>query len=58
MTDDEEAAQAVRTAVAALNEAMAAAARRSIAVELRVTGHQTADGVERIVAEARLFKRL
>lgn len=56
--NDDEVAQAVRAAVAALNEAMTAAARQGIAVELRTTAHQTTNGVPQVVAEARLFKRL
>ena len=55
---DEDLAQQVRDAVTALNEALSKAARHSLAVTLRTTAHQTAHGVEQIVAEATIFKRL
>ncbi|WP_448206600.1 hypothetical protein [Azospirillum sp. sgz302134] len=55
---DEELARGVREAVAALNEALAAAARQGVAVELRTTAHQTTTGVEQLVAEVRLFKQI
>ena len=55
---DEELAKAVRDAVGKLNEALAEAARHSLAVTLRTTAHQTTSGVEQVVAEARIFKQL
>ncbi|MBP2314128.1 hypothetical protein [Azospirillum soli] len=55
---DEELAQSVRAAVERLNEALAVAARHSVAVTLRTTAHQTTNGVEQIVVEARIFKQL
>jgi hypothetical protein len=55
---DEEVARTVRDAVAALNEALATAARQGVAVDLRQTAHQTTSGVERVVVEARIFKQL
>ncbi|HYE43788.1 MAG TPA: hypothetical protein VEA15_10380 [Caulobacteraceae bacterium] len=56
--NDEEMAQQVRDAVAALNEALTQAARNSLAVNLRTTAHQTTHGVEQVVVEARIFKQL
>ena len=55
---DQDVAQQVRDAVAALNEALTAAARSSLAVNLRTTAHQTTHGVEQVVVEARIFKQL
>ena len=56
--NDEEVARTVRDAVAALNEALATAARQGVAVDLRQTAHQTTSGVERVVVEAQIFKQL
>ncbi|MGQ9367625.1 hypothetical protein [Azospirillum sp. A39] len=55
---DEELARAVRDAVTRLNEALAMAARQSLAVTVRSTSHQTAHGVEQLVMEARIMKQL
>lgn len=55
---DEELARSVRAAVERLNEALATAARHSVAVTLRTTAHQTTNGVEQVVVEARIFKQL
>ena len=55
---DQDVAQRVRDAVAALNEALTEAARNSLAVNLRTTSHQTTHGVEQVVVEARIFKQL
>ncbi|WP_207456927.1 hypothetical protein [Azospirillum sp. SYSU D00513] len=55
---DEEIARTLREAVAALNEALSLAARGGLAVKLRTTAHQTTSGVERLVADVQIFKRL
>ncbi len=55
---DADLAKAVRDAVAALNEALAQAARHNLAVTLRTTAHQTTGGVEQVVVESRIFKML
>lgn len=55
---DEELAKQVRDAVATLNEVLILAARNSLAVTLRTTAHQTTNGVEQTVVEARIFKQL
>lgn len=55
---DENLAQRVRDAVAALNEVLAQAAKSSLAVNLRTTAHQSTHGVEQVVVEARIFKQL
>ncbi|WP_199229644.1 hypothetical protein [Azospirillum sp. TSO22-1] len=56
--NDDELAKQVRDAVATLNEVLTRAARHSLAVTLRTTSHQTTNGVEQVVVEARIFKQL
>ncbi len=55
---DADLAKTVRDAVAALNEALALAARHNLAVTLRTTAHQTTGGVERVVVNSQIFKQL
>jgi len=55
---DAELAKAVRDAVAVLNETLAEAARNNLAVTLRATAHQTTGGVEQVVVETQIHKRL
>lgn len=55
---DEELAQQVRDAVAALNEVLNTAARHSLAVTVRATLHQTTHGVEQAVVEVKICKQL
>lgn len=55
---DADLAKTVRDAVAALNEALALAARHNLAVTLRTTAHQTTSGVERVVVDSQIFKQL
>jgi hypothetical protein len=55
---DADLAKTVRDAVAALNEALALAARHNLAVTLRITAHQTTGGVERVVVDSQIFKQL
>ena len=55
---DEDVANTLRQAVAALNEALALAARNGLAVTLRTTSHQTTHGVEQLVAEVQILKQL
>ncbi|WP_431860355.1 hypothetical protein [Azospirillum sp.] len=56
--NDEDLAKQVRDAVATLNEVLTQAARHSLAVTLRTTAHQTTNGVEQVVVEARILKQL
>ena len=55
---DEELARNVRAAIADLNRTLAEAARHGVAVELRITAHQTGGGTEQAVVDARISKPL
>jgi hypothetical protein len=60
---DKQLAADIRTAVARLNDALAAAARRGLTARLRtashqVSAHQTSGGAELVVVEADNFKKL
>ena len=48
----------IRSAVARINEALAMASRQNLKVSLRTTTHQTSSGVELVVIEAEICKRL
>lgn len=56
--DDARTAEEIRARVASLNEALAAAARAGLRVELQQTSHQTSGGVPMTVLEATIYRRL
>jgi hypothetical protein len=55
---DARTAEEIRARVAGLNEALAAAARAGLRVELQQTSHQTSGGVPMTVLEATIYRRL
>lgn len=56
--DEQQAAAAVRAAIAELNKALAEAARAGLRVDLTVNTHRTTSDTELLVVEAKLFKRI